>query len=121
MLHKEHQRNVWELQDRWSKSSQIKILEHGRQEKRGCGGRAKSDGEEIGQVGGTSIISLCRQAGWKANRAKEQMRVGEECWPGEQRQSSTGSICLNGGFHWFMLMPTSLSSSFQTNSFFRIP
>lgn len=41
MLNKEHQRNVWESQDRWSKSSQIKILEHGQQEKRGCGGRAK--------------------------------------------------------------------------------
>lgn len=121
MLHKEHQRNAWELQDRWSKSSQIKILEHGQQEKRGCGGRAKSDGEETGQVGGMSIISLRRQAGWKANRAKEQMRVGEKCWPGEQRQSSTESICLNDGFHRFMLMPTSLSSSFQTNSFFRIP
>lgn len=98
MLHKEHQRNVWELQDRWSKSSQIKILEHGQQEKRGCGGRAKSDSEKTGQIGGTSIISLRRQAGWMANRTKEQTWVGEKRWPGDQRQSSTGSTCLNDGF-----------------------
>ena len=81
-----------------SKDSQIKILEHGRQEKRGCGGRAKRDSEKTGQVGGTSIISLCRQASWMANRTKEQTWVGEECWPGDQRQSSTRSTCLNDGF-----------------------
>ena len=83
-------------------------------------GQGKSDSEETGQVGGASIISLHRQAGWKANRTKKQMWVGEERWPGEQRQSSTGSTCLNDGFHWLMIMPTALSS-FQTNSSFRIP